>query len=197
MATARSPPEHVDDHAPGICPGGCPTRSLRPVDWHRLAEATDPSPNDAGQSRARLIPLRFQAYKISGGRGVLKNAPSPGPLSPKTFRIWVGCPDCSSSAPLTCILKKFLKEGFGEARSFKKGSPEFLYLRACIGMRPNCRRKPSSASPGTDLMRMCVPGSKMRWTLRGVKRRSNLSACPLEIASLRSQSSPHPSDKNF
>ena len=66
-----------------------------------------------------MIPMRFQAYKISGGRGVLKNAPSPGPPSPKTFRIWVGCPDCSSSASLTGIFKKFLVEGFGEAPSYK------------------------------------------------------------------------------
>ncbi len=66
-----------------------------------------------------MIPMRFQAYKISGGRAILKKAPSPGPPFPKNFRIWVGCSDCSSSASLTGTLKKFLVEGFGEAPSYK------------------------------------------------------------------------------
>ncbi len=75
-----------------------------------------------------VILMRFQAYKISGGRGVLKNAPSPGLPFPKNFRIMVSCCDRRSSASLTAIFKKFLVEGFGEAPSFKKGCPEFLYL---------------------------------------------------------------------
>ena len=74
----------------------------------------------------RLIPMRFQAYKISGGRGVLKNAPSPGPPSPKTFKILVSCFDRRSSASLTDIFKKFLKEGFGEAPSYKAAPQPIL-----------------------------------------------------------------------
>ena len=78
-----------------------------------------------------VIPMRFPAYKMSGGRGVLKNAPSPGPPSHKTFKIWVDCPDCSSSASLTGIFKKCLVEGFGDASDFKNGSPRtFICLNA-------------------------------------------------------------------
>ncbi len=71
--------------------------------------------------------MRYQAYRISEGRGVLKNAPSLGPPSPKTFRIWVGCPDCSISTSLTGILKKFLEEGFGEAPSCK-AAPQCILI---------------------------------------------------------------------
>ena len=75
--------------------------------------------------------MSFQAYKISGGRGVLKNAPSPGPPSPKTFRIWVGCFDRRSSASPTGMFKKFLVEGFGEAPSFRMGPSRILiFLKA-------------------------------------------------------------------
>ncbi len=49
--------------------------------------------------------MRVQAYKISGGRGVLKKALYPGPPSPKTFRILVSCFDRRSSASLTGIFK--------------------------------------------------------------------------------------------
>ena len=99
--------------------------------------------------------MGFQAYKISGGRGVLKNAIATGPRiavrgrppSPKTFRIWVSCFDRGSSASLTGIFKKFLVQGFGEALASEpkqsqdgqqrdcfvvsllaKGCPELLYF---------------------------------------------------------------------
>ncbi len=65
--------------------------------------------------------MRFLAYKISRGRGVLKNAPSTGPLSPKIFRIWVGCLDRIDSASLTGTLTQFLAKGFGEV--FENGLP--------------------------------------------------------------------------
>ena len=72
--------------------------------------------------------MSFHACKISGGRGVLKNAPSPGPLSPKTFRIWVGCVGRKDSASLTGMFKNSLVEEFGESTAFKRGLPEFLLL---------------------------------------------------------------------
>ena len=52
--------------------------------------------------------MRFQRTRRSGGRGVLKNAPSP-----ETFRILGGCLDRRDSASLTGMLKKFLVEKFG------------------------------------------------------------------------------------
>ncbi len=73
-----------------------------------------------------VIPMRFQAYKISEGRGVLKNAPSPGPLSPKTFKILANCFNRTSSASRTDIFKKFLVEGFGEAHSYKAAPQRIL-----------------------------------------------------------------------
>ncbi len=51
--------------------------------------------------------MRFQAYKIAG---------SP---SHKTSRKLVGCIDRRSPACPTGLLKKFLKQGFGEAPSYK------------------------------------------------------------------------------
>ena len=83
---------------------------------------------ETAEGRVSAKPMRFQAYKISGGRGVLKNAPSPGPPSHKTFRILVGCLDRRDSASLTGMFKKFLVERFGASSSFKSGLPEFLLL---------------------------------------------------------------------
>ncbi len=62
------------------------------------------------------MPLETRALSsvcISGGRGVLKNAPSPGPLSPKTYRILVGCLDCTDS--YQCAFK-YVKMAGTEAR---------------------------------------------------------------------------------
>ncbi len=72
--------------------------------------------------------MRFQAHKISGGRGVLKNAASPGPPSDKTFRILAGCLDRRDSASLTGMFQKFLVERFGASTCFKRGLPELLLL---------------------------------------------------------------------
>ena len=110
---------------PDVVPGRLPSNSLS--SGLRAVSVLSGRPNDPGTSRrARLIRMRFQAYKISGGRGVLKNAPSPGPPSPKTFRILVSCFDRRSSASLTDIFKKFLVEGFGEAPSCKAAPQRIL-----------------------------------------------------------------------
>ncbi len=91
-----------------------------PVNNHGIARRVA-LPARPAVSLRHVIPMSLQAYKISGGRGVLKNAPSP-----KTFRILVGCFDRRSSASLTDIFKKFLKEGLGEAPSCKAAPQHIL-----------------------------------------------------------------------
>ncbi len=60
--------------------------------------------------------MRFHPLKISGGRGVLKNAPSPGPPFHKTFRIVLDCLDRRDSASLTGMFKKLALRCFSVVR---------------------------------------------------------------------------------
>ncbi len=92
--------------------------------------------------------MRFQAYKISRGTEVLKNAPSPGPLSHKTFRILVSCFDRTNSASLTDICKKFLVKGFGEAPCERIATLRSQKLSPCDQAKGLLRRfTPRKGSP--------------------------------------------------
>src|SRR5271157_2928887 len=77
------------------------------------------------QRRTRGDPVYPSRASVGapGDGDFLINAPSPGPPSPKTFRIWVGCPDCLSSASLTGILKSSWWRGSGRPLLSKRGRP--------------------------------------------------------------------------
>ncbi len=84
--------------------------------------------------------MRLQAYKISGGRGVLKNALATGPRiavrgrppSPKTFKIWIGYSDRGSSASLTGMFKKSLVADGSAGAPGLRASHSYLRASASV-----------------------------------------------------------------